>query len=361
MFPLILHAKSLFRKSSIKQLTLQKSMNFITLTLLPILALAGCSTVQNQAPPVWAKGAKPQEILTSGAGEGPAWHPKLGLLFSGDGNVQRWAPKEDKLDVFREKAGTNGLLFDYSGRLLACEPKQRRVTRLEKDGSITVLSTHYQGSRYNTPNDITVDEDGRIYFSDPRYGNRSNIEMLDDQGTPIEGVYLIRQDGTVVRVITHEVDRPNGVLVSSNQKYLYVADNNNDTVGGAHKLWRFKRKSDGTINLRSQQLIFDWKTSRGPDGMVQDASGRIYVAAGLNTDNLPFETKLPYEGGVFVFTQNGILLDHLPIPNDEVTNCAFGGEELKTLFITAGGHLWSMKTSIAGDLPWPKGRSSKTE
>ena len=188
MFPLILHAKSLFRKSSIKQLTLQKSMNFITLTLLPILALAGCSTVQNQAPPVWAKGAKPQEILTSGAGEGPAWHPKLGLLFSGDGNVQRWAPKEDKLDVFREKAGTNGLLFDYSGRLLACEPKQRRVTRLEKDGSITFLSTHYQGSRYNTPNDITVDEDGRIYFSDPRYGNRSNIEMLDEQGTPIEGV-----------------------------------------------------------------------------------------------------------------------------------------------------------------------------
>ncbi len=361
MFPLTLHAKSLFRKNPINHLTLQNLIHFFALALLPFLALAGCSTVQNEAPTVWAKGAIPQEILTSGAGEGPAWHPELGLLFSGDGNVQRWSPEEGKLDVFREKAGTNGLLFDYHGRLLACEPKQRRVTRLEKDGSITVLSSHYQGSRYNTPNDITVDEDGCIYFSDPRYGNRSNIEMLDDQGTPIEGVYLIRQDGTVVRVITHEVDRPNGVLVSSDQKYLYVADNNNDTVGGAHKLWRFKRKSDGTLNLRSQRLIFDWKTSRGPDGMVQDASGRIYVAAGLNMDNLPFETKLPYAGGVYVFMQDGTLLDHLPIPNDEVTNCAFGGEELKTLFITAGGHLWSMKTSMAGELPWPKGGSSKTD
>ena len=85
MFPLILHAKSLFRKNSIKHLNLQKLMNFLTLSLLPFLALAGCSTIQNETPPVWAKGAKPQEILTSGAGEGPAWHPELGLLFSGDG------------------------------------------------------------------------------------------------------------------------------------------------------------------------------------------------------------------------------------------------------------------------------------
>ncbi|MDB4803349.1 SMP-30/gluconolactonase/LRE family protein, partial [Verrucomicrobia bacterium] len=165
MFPLILHAESLFRKNAIKHLTLQKLMHSLVLTLAPIIALTGCSTIQNEAPPVWTKGAKPQEILTSGAGEGPAWHPELGLLFSGDGNVQRWDPKEAKLDVFREKAGTNGLLFDYRGRLLACEPKQRQVTRLENDGSITVLSSHYQGSRYNAPNDITVDEDGSIYFS----------------------------------------------------------------------------------------------------------------------------------------------------------------------------------------------------
>ncbi|MBT5925617.1 MAG: SMP-30/gluconolactonase/LRE family protein, partial [Verrucomicrobia bacterium] len=103
----------------------------------------------------------------------------------------------------------------------------------------------------------------------------------------------------------------------------------------------------------SKKLIFDWKTSRGPDGMVQDSLGRIYVAGGLNKDNLPHETKLPYPGGIFVFSSNGKLLDHLPIPNDEVTNCAFGGPDLKTLYITAGGHLWNMRASSSGALPWP--------
>jgi gluconolactonase len=348
--------KSLQRARFCDLLSFRKNPDLIAFTLLAAAGIfaTGCSTSQKESAPIWASDETPKELLSSGAGEGPAWHPELGMLFSGDGNIQRWNPETGELSVFREGAGTNGLLFDYQGRLLACEPKQRQVTRLELDGSLTVLTSHYRGSQYNAPNDITTDANGRIYFSDPKYGDRSGLEMLDDQGTPVEGVYLIRKNGTVERIITHEVDRPNGVLVSSDQKYLYVADNNNNTVGGAHQLWRFKRKSDGTLNLKSQKLIFDWKTSRGPDGMVQDEQGRIYVAAGLNKDNLPFETKLPYAGGVFVFSKSGVLLDHLPIPNDEVTNCAFGGEALKTLFITAGGHLWSIRTSIAGELPWPK-------
>ena len=363
MFHTIRLLKSLLQAHFTRLSSTRQTPNLIALSLLTAVAgisVSGCATTSKEQPPIWATDAKPKELLSSGAGEGPAWHPALGMLFSGDGNIQRWNPETGDLTVFRKGAGTNGLLFDYQGRLLACEPKQRQVTRLELDGSLTVLTSHYQGSHYNAPNDITVDEDGRIYFSDPKYGDRSGLEMLDEQGKPIEGVYLIHENGTVKRIITHEVDRPNGVLVSTDQKYLYVADNNNNTVGGAHKLWRFKRKSDGTLDLGSQKLIFDWKTSRGPDGMVQDALGRIYVAAGLNKDNLPFETKLPYTGGVFVFSKTGALLDHLRIPNDEVTNCAFGGDDLKTLFITAGGHLWSMRTSVAGELPWPKLHISKT-
>ena len=334
-------------------------MNEFIPALIVCTFTSGCVTSNKNPQAIWEQDAKPQHLLAEGAGEGPAWHPDWGLLFSGHGHIQRWEP-DIGLTVFREKAGTNGLLFDHHGRLLACEPQQRQVTRHEPDGSITVLTSHYKGGGYNAPNDITVDADGRIYFSDPKYGDRSTIELKDTNGVPIEGVYCIHEDGRVDRVITHEVDRPNGVLVSLDQKYLYVADNNNNTEGGAHKLWRFRKQSYGSLNPGSQKLIFDWKTSRGPDGMVQDSLGRLYVAGGLNKDNLPFETKLPYPGGVFVFSKHGKLLDHLPVPNDEVTNCAFGGDDLKTLYITAGGHLWSMRTAVPGALPWPRMQTTRT-
>ncbi len=347
--------KPLSRQASVP--TFLKQSKRLGLGLLAIAMASiqsGCSsTPKKQQLPIWASNAQPVELLTEGAGEGPAWHPELGLLFSGNQSIQNWHPTKG-ISVHREKAGTNGLLFDHQGRLLACEPAQRRVTRRELDGTLSILTTNYQGARYNTPNDITVDEAGRIYFSDPRYGDRSSMEMKDADGNLVEGVYCIQLDGNVTRVITHEVDRPNGVLVSRDGKYLYVADNNNNTHQGARKLWRFKFKSDGTLNLRSQKLIFDWKTSRGPDGMIQDVLGRIYVAAGLNKDHPPHETRDPHPAGIYVFSSRGELLDQVSIPNDEVTNCAFGMDDLKTLFITAGGHLWSIRTAVAGHLPWPE-------
>ena len=154
-------------------------------------------------------------------------------------------------------------------------------------------------------------------------------------------------------MITHEVDRPNGVLVSADDSFLYVADNNNNQSDGARKLWRFDKEADGSLDISSQKLIFDWKTSRGPDGMTQDALGRIYVAAGVNRNKLPHETRLPYPAGIFVFSPSGEWLGHLPIPHDEVTNCAFGDPDLRTLYITAGGHLWTIRTAYEGAIPWP--------
>lgn len=346
--------KPLSRRVSVPAFLKQSKRLILGLLAIAVAGiLSGCSsTPKIQQLPIWASNAQPVELITEGAGEGPAWHPELGLLFSGNQNIQNWHPTKG-ISVHRERAGTNGLLFDHRGRLLACEPALRRVTRLELDGTLSILTSNYQGARYNTPNDITVDGAGRIYFSDPRYGDRSSMEMKDADGNLVEGVYCIQPDGNVTRVITHEVDRPNGVLVSGDGKYLYVADNNNNTHQGARKLWRFKFKSDGTLNLRSQKLIFDWKTSRGPDGMTQDLLGRIYVAAGLNKDHPPHETRDPHPAGIYVFSSRGGLLDQISIPDDEVTNCAFGMDDLKTLFITAGGHLWSIRTAVAGDLPWP--------
>jgi gluconolactonase len=303
------------------------------------------------AEPVFVPGTKPLLLQETGAGEGPAWHPELGLLTSGDGNTNR-RDKEGKASVYRPDTGSNGLMFDREGRLILCESARYRVTRLEKDGKLTILADRYEGHRFNTPNDLTQDSKGRIYFSDPRYGDRDNMEMVDAKGRKVEGVYRIDLDGKVTRIITHEVDRPNGLVITPDDKFLFVADNNNNTDNGARKLWRFDLKADGSVDVASQKLIHDWKTTRGPDGMRLDTAGRLYVAAGLNHPNPPFETAETHTAGIYVFSPKGELLEFVAIPRDETTNCAFGGDDLKTLFVTAGGTLWSLRTTTPGVSIW---------
>lgn len=297
-------------------------------------------------------GAIPQKLVDRGAGEGPVWHPRLGVLFSGDGHINQLT-RQNEQRVYRKDAGTNGLLFDAQGRLWACESSARRITRTEKDGTLTVVADGYQGKKFNTPNDLTVDSRGRLYFTDPRYGVRTGIEQRDAAGKEIEGVYRIDPDGAVARIITHEVDRPNGLVISADDRFLYVADNNNDNVGAARILWRFDLNPDGTIRPDSRKKIFDWENSRGPDGMEMDVKGRLYVAGGLNNPNPPFETT-DRKGGVYVLSPEGKLLAFIPVPNDEVTNCAFGGDDLKTLYITGGGTLWSIRLTTAGRVPWTR-------
>jgi gluconolactonase len=303
---------------------------------------------------VFEPGAKLKIEATGGAGgEGPAWDPALGLLSSGNGHIYRFG-REGKSTIYRKNAGTNGLLFDPAGRLLACEPVQRRVTRTERDGKITVLTDRYQGKRYNQPNDLTMDSKGRLYFSDPRYGDRAGMEILDEQGRTIEGVYRVDPDGKVTRVIGRELDRPNGVLVSADDRFLFVADNNNNTLGGARKLWRFNLRPNGTVDFKTRKLLFDWGTGRGPDGLKQDREGRLYVAGGLNKPNPPFEPAPDKKGGIYVLNPEGRLVTFLPVSRDEVTNCAFGGDDLRTLHITGGGTLFSIRTTTPGRVLWPR-------
>jgi gluconolactonase len=298
-------------------------------------------------------GSKPTLLSEEGAGEGPAWHPELGLLTSGGGNIMRRS-KEGQLSVHRERAGTNGLLFDRQGRLVMCEPGSRSVARLDADGKRTVLAERYGGLRFNQPNDLSIDSKDRIYFSDACYGDRGRIEMVDDAGRQVEGVYRIDPDGRVTRIIAHEVDRPNGLIVTPDDKYLFVADNNNNTVDGARKLWRFDLGADGTVDPASRKLIHDWKKTRGPDGMKLDSQGRLFVAAGLNRPNPPFEQQDQPTAGIYVFSPEGKFTEFIPISRDECTNCAFGGDDLKTLFVTAGGSLWSIRVREPGRVIWPQ-------
>jgi gluconolactonase len=294
----------------------------------------------------------PKLVVDAGAQEGPSWDPAGWLYFVGRNQVSRLdlhgGAMQGKVDVFLDKvANPNTSVVDPQGRVLVCEAAGRRVTRTGKDGVTEVLADNYEGKKLNSPNDISLDSKGRIYFTDPRYGRMDDLEIKDDAGKFIEGVYRIDAPGKITRILTHEVERPNGLLVSPDDRYLYVADNYPNRAGGARKLYRFGLKPDGNTVPNSRVLIFDWKTGRGPDGFKMDRKGRLYVAAGRNRAS-QYETTDEFKGGIYILSQGGQLLEFVPFPKDETTNCAFGGQDLKTLFVTSAGQLWSVPVSTPG-------------
>lgn len=349
---------------------------FSKLLLAFAFVLVSCAS---QRSPI-AKGAKAKDHGAIGATEGPAW--KDGALYFTDGShINRMGP-DGKTSVFRHNS-SNGLLFDREGRLVACETKNRRVTRTEKDGSITVSADRFHGKRFNSPNDLCVDSKGRIYFTDPRYGSREGMEIWDErlgvysypsalqfrpeafhvEAKPVngnslddllggnqfyplvEGIYRIDAPGSVKQILVgggvlKAAERPNGILISSDDHFLFIADNNNNTHGGSRKLIRYELDSNGDVKVESRKVLFDWKDGRGPDGMKMDAAGRIYVVAGTNKAT-EFETTR-FKAGCYILSPSGRLIDFIPTAPDEACNCAFGGTDGKTLIITSGRHLWSV-------------------
>ncbi|MBC8289368.1 MAG: SMP-30/gluconolactonase/LRE family protein [Planctomycetes bacterium] len=298
--------------------------------------------------------------------EGPAWHPSGNVYFSDIANnrIMR-RDRTGALHVYRSESGrTNGLCFDQLGRLLCCEgggaESNRRVTRIELDGTITVLADSFGGKRINSPNDCTIDSKGRIYFTDPRYRSKAGVEQWDKDGNIIEGVYRIDAPGKVTRILTHEVQRPNGIAISPDENWLFVADNMNDGAGNNRKLWRFQRNSDGSVDAKSRKLLFDWGNERGPDGMAIDKQGRLYVTAGFNFPNPPAETANKFKAGVYVISPEGKQLGFIPVPIDMITNCAFGDKDFRTLYITAGHKLWSIRTNATGHVEWRNGESARS-
>lgn len=256
------------------------------------------------------------------------------------------------VSVFREDSGrANGNAFDAQGRLVSCEGfglgpgGRRRVVRTDlKTNEVTVLAERYDGKRYNSPNDVCVDAQGRIWFTDPRYGDREGMEL------DVEGVYRIDPDGRVTRVLGQpDVEKPNGIAVSPDGKVLYVADSN-DAVGGNRKVWGFDVSETGA--LRNRRLICDFRQGRGADGIRVDMQGNVWMAAGIRTPRAPGEvTAVPQ--GIYVATPTGKLLGCIPIPEDYVTNLAFGGPERKTLYVTAGTSIYKVPVSGPGYAAFP--------
>lgn len=284
--------------------------------------------------------------------EGPAADADGTVYFSDiiNNRIMKLAP-DGQLSVFRADSGrANGNLFDHQGRLVTCEgaemgPGRRRVVRTDlTTGQYEVLTERYEGKRYNSPNDLAIDHQGRIYFTDPRYGDRSDLEL------DVEAVYRLDPDGTVTRLVAPPaIQRPNGIAISPDDKYLYLVDSNSQ-AGGNRKIWAFELAADGT--LTNQRLVYDFSPGRGADGMRVDLAGNLWLAAGINQPRRAGESGA-YPAGIYVVTPAGKLLGHIPIPEDVITNLTFAGPEKKDLYVTAGKSLYKVKLNVSGYTVYP--------
>ena len=260
------------------------------------------------------------------------------------GHIWKFDPATRRSMVFRSPSGmSNGLKFDAAGRLLAAEGADyggRRVTRTDmRTGKTFIIAGLFEGRAFNSPNDITLDEQGRIYFSDPRYAGHEPVEQ------PVEAVYRIDPDGSVHRIIT-DAGKPNGVCVSPDQKTLYVVSNDNGDFGigrlpqgtPAHKgrmaLLAYDLSPQGTATFR--KVLVDYSPEDGPDGLVADRQGNVWVA--VRDETRP---------GICAYSPDGTELAY--IATEIPTNVGFGrGPELKTLYITAGKSLYRIPVNVEG-------------
>ena len=238
----------------------------------------------------------------------------------------------------------NGLLIDPQGRLIACEgapsaTAQRigltvsgkpRVTRTDlKTGKVEILAEMYDGKPLVGPNDITIDGKGRLYFT-------------DFNGA---AVYRIDAPGRLTRILNApEVQRPNGIQISPDDRTLYLVEANG-AEGGARLIRAYDLLPDGTV--RNPRTHYNFYPGRSADGMSIDTKGNLYASAGMHRTRGTSET-LDTKCGVYVISPEGKLLQFIPIPEDFITNNAFGGADMKTLYITAGKTLYKMRTEIPG-------------
>ncbi len=276
------------------------------------------------------------EKLKGGFGllEGPVWSPNEFLLFSDMKShiIHKWSP-EAGLSVFADRkkeqnnrSGPNGLAFDKQGRLTICEHGNRRVTRLEMNGSLTVLAERYGAKRLNSPNDLVYRSDGLLYFTDPPFGLPGR-DANPDKELPFSGIFLF-SDGRL-ELLSDELSGPNGLAFSPDEKYLYV---------GSHYeqkpvVVRYEVLPNGTLS-KGEVFFHAASTTKAEwlDGMKVDIQGNLYVAA---------------SSGIIIISPIGKHLGTIEGP-EKPLNLAWGDSDWKTLYITAGTGLYRIHLNIQG-------------
>ncbi len=274
--------------------------------------------------------------------EGPVWlWRRKAIVFSDVPNnvVYEWNHTYD-LNVFLKPSGntgpkpgqgSKGLTLDRNGRLILAQHGDRRIARLEDDGSFTTLAQYYKWNRFNSPNDLVIHSNGDIYFTDPPYGLEDGNKSPDKE-IPFNGVYRVNKKGEVT-LLEQELTYPNGIALSPDEKTLYVAVSDN----ARPVVMAYAIKPDGNLNLKSRRVFFDGSAlakagaQGAPDGLKVDAHGNVWTTG---------------PGGVLVLTPEGKHLGTVST-GDLVANCGWGHDG-SVLYLTSNKDLCRIQTSTKG-------------
>lgn len=274
--------------------------------------------------------------------ESPAYSPDGNVYFSDltfttetnmeAGIIWKYDSQSGKTSVYRSPSGmANGIEFDKSGNMIVCEGTDfggRRITSTDLlTGKAKILTTLHNNLPYNSPNDLVIDNQNRIYFTDPRYSGYEKIEQ------PFYGVYRLDPDGNVTLIINN-IPMPNGIALSPNEDKLYVGCNyEGDPVKGikpANYIFIYDLDNSGEVSNGNK--FIDYPDDYGPDGMTVDKNGNLYVT--LRDENNP---------GIYIYNSQAEFVDKIPLP-EVPSNVTFGkGNDRNYLFITAGGNLYKIR------------------
>jgi gluconolactonase len=289
-----------------------------------------------------------------GVSEGPAWDGSA-LYFTHiqQSRIMKYDPASGLLTIWRENTNcANGLNFDREGRLYACEGgatiDARRIVRYEKSGDVTVLADNFEGKRFNIPNDLALDPEGRVWFTDPYYEGAAGPWSFDRANRELDHDSVYRLDpqsggSYALARVTFDTTRPNGLLFSQDYKTLYVAQSGR-LPEEKRQLRAYPVKDD--LSLGSPSVLHDFGEHRGIDGMCLDEGGNIVATAGW---------ELGGPGNmIYVFAPDGKILEQHPVPAKRPTNCAFAGPGRNTLYVTTiEGYLFRAQTERRGWLLYP--------
>ena len=279
-----------------------------------------------------------------GLTEGPVWDGRS-LLFTNIPNsrIMRYDPNSGEVSVWREGTNeANGLMLDKDGVVNACEGGGRRMVQYLEGQETIEVCAKFGGRRLNSPNDLAIDSRGRIWFTDPRYG-----DFRDDMELDHESVYRLDRDSDGnwrPERVTFDTTAPNGLLLSPDESVLYVAQSKHGEGElrelRAYPINKVGSGEDGAI-VGLHVVLHNFYPHRGVDGMCLDSEGNIVATAGSGASG---------PGGmIYVFAPNGRVLETHPLPCDSPTNCTFGGSDLRDLYVTSlEGHLLRARTELQG-------------
>jgi gluconolactonase len=303
------------------QKTIYPLCGLIMMTCL-LFTLPGSSQAQKKAKSkIIAKGAE-LELLAADYKftEGPAVDAMGNVYFTDQPNdrIMKWATDGSITTYMQPSGRANGLYFDHQGNLLAAADEKNELWRIAPDKSVSVLIDDFDGKRLNGPNDLWVDPQGGIYFTDPFY--KRNYWSHSEKEIEEERVYYLSPDGTSLKIVADDLVQPNGIIGTKNGKNLYVADIRD------RKTYRYDIQPDGSL---TNKTLF---AEMGSDGMTIDHKGNVYLTG----------------RGVTVFNKKGEKIEHIETDDGWTANVTFGGKKQKTLFITATKSLYSLDMKVKG-------------